>query len=230
MVYFFWGDFMKRNYISLLCLFCFIFAFTGCKTQQYPEFVMPEPLLNNATDTGSDNNMEYYSTIGHGLNFIDQSFINLVNEDEFEKWLSSTSNSNSDFTKVSENASLYSFIIHFDIPDETARNIFVKQREFYLSEGLDVEYLTDEEIELLLSKDDKAVADYFVVPNAIAKDGKIYSPKWIYTHSIKDYVKEGLSPELIKEKADKFINDIPFTDEAKNALNEKVNTYALEIK
>ena len=192
---------------------------------------MPKPFGDLKSDTGGDENMEYYSTLGKDLNYLDNQFIQLVGTDTVDKWLEATSTYYNDLVKVSENANLYSFIIHFNIPDETVRNIIVKQREFLISQKIGSEYyLTDKEIDLLLSKDDKAVAKYFVSENAIEKDGKIYSPKWIYTHSIKDYKNEGLSAELINEKVNKFVDKIQFTAEAKKALKDKVKAYSDEMK
>ena len=74
-------------------------------------------------------------------------------------------------------------IIYFNIPDKTIRDLLVEHREFVILNNVNDEYLTDQKIDLLLSKDDIAIADYFAKPGTISKNGKIYSPKWIYMHT-----------------------------------------------
>jgi len=228
---------------KILCLLiaCCMIAFCACEKNdsktakknndiavaKAQEIVMPEPFGSFGEDTGSDTNMSYYDTCDFKINSLSISFETLVNQNDLEEWTKKTNCVDNNNTSIRDVFGLYSFIIYFNIPDEAVRNILVKQREFYISQEVNDEYyFTDEEIDLLLSKDDKAVAEYFVNENAIEKDGKIYSPKWIYTHSMKDYIKEGLSAELVNEKVDNFIDDIPFTEEAKKALETKVDAYS----
>ena len=188
---------------------------------------MPKPFGDLKSDTGGDENMDYYDTCGFKFNSLSMSFESLVDKNDYEKWRGQTNCVDNDNTNIREVFGLYSFITYFKIPDKTVRDILIKEREVYISQGLENEYyFTDKEIDLLLSKDDKAVAKYFVSENAIEKDGKIYSPKWIYTHSIKDYKNEGLSAELINEKVNKFVDKIQFTAEAKKALKDKVKAYS----
>jgi len=126
-----------------------------------------------------------------------------------------------DFNKQ---ASLYTFVKRFNIPDETVKEYCIRVREYYISEKMSDEYyLTDSEIDLLLSDNIKDVAKHFVSKYAIEKDGNIYSPKWIYTHGIQDYAAEGLPINLVEEKVNQFKDSIPFTNEAKKALEVKVS-------
>jgi len=223
---------------KILCLFLTMLALSACgksssnssdETKATPQgfAVMPEPFANAGADTGGDEDLQYYDAYSFKISSLDMSFESLVNEDDVAEWIGKTNPVDNGNVNIREIFGLYSFIIHFEIPDDTVRDILVKQREFYISQEIGSEYyLTDKEIDILLSKDDKAVAKYFVSENAIEKDGKIYSPKWIYTHSIEDYQNEGISAEVINEKVEKFVDDIPFTDDAKKALKEKNKAYS----
>ena len=69
------------------------------------------------------------------------------------------------------------------------------------------------------------INEHFANQSALVKDGKIYTPEWIYTHGIQDYAAEGLPIDLVEEKVNQFKDSIPFTNEAKKALEVKVSNY-----
>ncbi|MFA5657992.1 MAG: hypothetical protein WC900_01770 [Oscillospiraceae bacterium] len=187
---------------------------------------MPAPFGENAPDTGGDSLLLYMNTLCFELTgCLSYDFVDLVDNSAYKEYFAETSPLYSDSTSIRELFGMYSFIIHFNIPDETVRDILVKQRELYIRLNSSARYFTDEEIDLLLSRDDVKIAEYFIQPYAIAKDGNVYSPKWIYTHTIEDYEKAGFSADLISEKVEAFIEILPFTAEAKAALENKVTEY-----
>lgn len=182
---------------------------------KYSEITMPVPFENQ----GGDRNASFYSTVNLKLGYIDMQFINLVDYDEFNNWINSTSSSLTDNTSISELANLYSFIKHFEISDDVVREILVNSRV-----GLEDDF-SDEEIDLLLSGDDKAIAEYFAADTAINKDENLYSLKWVYYHSQQDYELNNITPQEIEATLPMF-EELYITDEAEQAIIMKINSYA----
>ncbi len=220
---------MRKIITATVLALITMLMFSACERKaasSNKEAYMPAPFGENAPDTGGDERMKYYDTLGLKMTGLSISFELLVDTDEYEEWRLKTNRIDNDTTNIRDVFGIYSFITYFDIADETVIDILKKEREAYISFNTpgDV-YFTDEEIDLLLSRDDAKIAEYFIQPYSIAKDGNVYSPKWSYTHSIEDYEKAGLSAELISEKAEAFTQILPFTDEAKVALENKLTEY-----
>lgn len=179
------------------------------------EIEMPVPFISE----GGDANSQFYATVNMKLGYTSMEFVRLVGTDEFEKWAKSASSSQSDLTSVGELANLYSFIGHFDIPDDVVREKLVNMRI-----GSPDDDFTDEEIDLLLSGDDIAVAEHFAADTAIVKDGNLYSLKWVYYHSHADYAARGITPEEIKSRQPMF-DKLYLTDDARAAIKAKIDSY-----
>lgn len=163
-------------------------------------------------------NLIVYSTVNLKLGYLSMQFINLVDYDEFENWLDSTSSMSSDCTSIAELANLYSFIKHFDIPNETVREILVNLRN-----GSEDDF-SDEEIDLIISGDDEAVAKLFAADTAILKGSDIYSLKWVYNHSPEDYAAVGITAEELEATLPMF-DRLTLTDEAAQAIEMKIASY-----
>lgn len=182
---------------------------------EYEDIEMPAPFENE----GGDFNSDFYSTVDLRLGYIDMSFVNIVGVEEFESWLNSTSSSTSELTSVSDVANLYSFIKHFDISNDFVRENLVSMRN-----GSDDDF-SDEEIDLIISGDDEAVAAHFAAETTITKGGDIYSLKWIYYHSPEDYALNGITANELEAILPMF-DRITLTDEARQAIEMKISSYA----
>lgn len=187
---------------------------TSAEHKEYIDIEMPAPFENE----GGDLNSDFYSTVDAKLGYIDMSFVNMVGVEEFESWLNSTSSSKSDLTAVGEFADLYSFIKHFGISDDVVRENLLNMRNGSADD------FSDEEIDLLLSDNDEAVAQHFVSDTAIIKGSDIYSLKWVYYHSPEDYAAAGITATELKTALTMF-DDLTLTDEAAQAIEMKINSY-----
>lgn len=184
---------------------------------EQPEEQMPPPFYT-APESGGDMNANFYSTTDLKLGYLDMAFISLVDIDTAEEWFDTASSVKNDLTSVGELFNLYSFIRHFSIPDETVRELLVEMRNGSADD------FSDEEIDLIISGNNEAVAEHFVSEYAIVIGENLYSPKWIYNHSIKDYEAAGITPGMIEEKISLY-STIGFTDEARTAFSEKLSAY-----
>lgn len=182
---------------------------------KYTNIEMPIPFENE----GGDLNSDFYSTVDLKLGYIDMSFVNMVGVEEFESWLNNTSSSSSEYTSIGDLANLYSFIKHFNIPDETVREILVNLRNGSADD------FTDEEIDLITSNNDEAVAAHFASETAILKGSDIYSLKWIYYHSPEDYAAVGITAAEL-EAALPMFKRLTLSNEAAQAIEMKINSYA----
>lgn len=182
---------------------------------EYEDIEMPVPFENEDGDLNAD----FYSTVDLKLDYISMQFINLVDQNEFENWIDNSSSSSSECTSVADLANLYSFVKHFNIPNETVREILVNLRN-----GSDDDF-SDEEIDLMISNDDAAVAEHFAADTAIVKGSDIYSLKWIYYHSPEDYAAAGITKNELEAALNMFAK-LNFTDEAEHAIEIKINSYS----
>ncbi len=176
--------------------------------------VMPEVNIN----TGGDSNYNFIQTTDFKIDFIDNGFSLYVGEDAFWEWLTEHTSTTFNYTSVAEMANLYSLIVYFDIPDDTVREMLVDLRT-----GRDDDF-TDEEIDLLLSRDNEAIAAYFAADTTIVKGENIYSLYWIYCHSIDDYIAEGITQEDIAEILPKF-DEVGMSNAARQAITAKLEDY-----
>lgn len=178
---------------------------------------MPEPFASQK-EAGGDRNREFYSVVNMKLNYLDSRFCDFVGWDNVEEWLNMRSSRYGDYTAVDEVANLYSLIKYFNIPDETVREFLVDMRM-----GREDDF-TDEEIDLLLSDNTEAIAEYFAHENAIRKGENLYSLYWVYMHPISDYIANGITPEDIQSKMPYF-DKFGVQPAAKTALENKINSF-----
>lgn len=179
---------------------------------------MPTPFLG---DGDGDSNMLFYATVNLKLDYIDGNFIDSIGYDEFMEWLYSTTSSNGVYTSIDEAANLYSFIKYFNISDDVVRDRLIGLRD-----GSDDDF-SNEEIDLILSDDAEAVAEYFVADNVIRKGENIYSLNWIYLHPTADYIENGITAEEIEEILPCY-EEYWLAPDAEVALENKLSTYVNE--
>ncbi|MCD7823925.1 MAG: hypothetical protein LUG86_07950 [Oscillospiraceae bacterium] len=180
--------------------------------------VMPEVSVGG----GGDENYEFIETTSRDkIGSISTEFIYLdyIGWDAATEWIREHASINLTYTSVAESANLYSFILYFEIPDETVREILKSQQL-----GLTDAEFTDEEIDLLLSRDNEAIAAYFAADTTIVKGENIYSLYWIYCHSIDDYIAEGITQEDIAEILPKF-DEVGMSNAARQAITAKLEDY-----
>lgn len=211
------------NLLILLLLIALVFTLGACQGQEKPkeDETQEEPMPQAFDDSVRQG---YYLTIDDRLEFLRPEFTGLVAEEDFEEWINTYSSSTSDYTGIQESASLYSFIRHYLIPVDVARELLVAERNFAVDNKYNLPYFHDEEIDLILSKDLIEVARYFASPEAIRKGHNLYSVKWVYEHPIADYQAAGISPGDIETMLE-YYSDFQYRDEAKLAFEAKLSKY-----
>ena len=88
-------------------------------------------------------------------------------------------------------------------------NVYIFIKDFSITKeqfksSRDVDYwedkFTDEEIDLLYSEKQEEIYAYFCNPYGLTIGKHFYPPKWLYVHSLEDYIKEGITSEMLEPK------------------------------
>lgn len=176
------------------------------------EIEMPEP-FNRLEASGGDSLHDYYSKYTLRFGNINSTISGLVDPEKDREW------SEKHFAdKIADpdtpEMTVLEYIEYFNIPKEKLVEA-VSNADF--PEGWIIS-LSD--IDIIYSGDDDLINKTFVNEYALLYNGKIYTPEWLYEHSVSDYLNEGLPIDEIKAYLTKM-GDFPFTEEAKKALSAK---------
>lgn len=172
--------------------------------------------------SGGDELASYYMLFDWKLASIEGGLIDIVGEKAFEEWRLGKK-SFSCTTDPSENMNLYALIQDFPQHKAAMEARLVELAEIDRKNGWTVTHLTEEEIELLMNGEKDEIFAYFVSPAAVYRDGKIYSPEWLDTHTVAEYEAENLPKEQLREKLDEILWLSNFID--LTSLAEKLSEY-----
>lgn len=186
---------------------------------------MPDPFGNKAEGTGGDENDGFYLPGNHILNNIPGSLLDLRDSNEVNKWLEKDklSSRSEAPSSIKDYVNLYSFIIEFNITREEAETAL----EYYLNTPEEFEHITYEHLDIIFSGDVELITKTFASDLSIVVGDRIYTPEWLYTHSIEEYRAAGITAEDILSRVDSY-RYILFTDEARQAFSEKLSAYTGE--
>ena len=101
----------------------------------------------------------------------------------------------------------------------------------------DIERFTEEELTALRNGDDKTIVKLLASDHSVVVGENVFSPEWLYYHTIEDYKAVGVTPEMIAEKLplyeDTFIGkDIgtDMADESWTLFKAKLESYIISGK
>lgn len=170
---------------------------------------------------GGDESADFYQPGNRVLDNIPVSLMKLRDDDEVTKWI----NSHQDFFEnapdsIEDYANVYSFITSFNITKEEAGEALKYELE---SDDPQIR-ITEEEFDTLFCGDLEKITKTFASEYSIVLGKNIYSPHWIYSHSVSDYEAAGLTPEMIEEKTEKY-SDLIISDTEKEKFSEKLSQF-----
>jgi len=184
---------------------------------------MPPPFEESASESGGDEKVIYYAPMNFFLSAIPYDLIQSVGVDKYEQWKAEMKETQSDRYDIENSINLYSFCKYFKISNEQLESFIEKQMQTDKENGI-TDSWDKNDLEILLSDDINKIRQHFISEYAILSNDKIYTPEWIYTHTIQAYEAEEIPPELIEEKMELY-KDIPFSSKALDALEKKLNSY-----
>ena len=93
-----------------------------------------------------------------------------------------------------------------------------------LVDAYDYSVFTDEDIRILLSRDEEAVLRHFALDTTFVVGNRAYSPLWLYAHTVEDYTRVGITPEMVAEKLPLYA-EFYLADEADVAFSRKLSEF-----
>ena len=202
---------------------------------------MPAPFEH---ESGNDNNAFYFPYV-EKLEVVDPMFTDFANyleitEQEFVESL--TKKLGAIYWVAQDNwmqfTNLFTLIIEYEIPDEVVAASLKRHNEYQEDFAVraesqelfgNAEYFrsrkySEADIEALLSRDAKMVLEQFSTEYAIVIGDKAYAPVWLYQSTPEDYIRAGITIEMVEEKLEVF-NDLYLTDEAAMAFEDKLSAF-----
>lgn len=225
---------MKLSFF-VLSLVALTVIFTGCKDNKTITNDIIEEEKNNTLETfentyempkpfgeksGGDENNAFYSPCVWLFDGIPAELTDLVDYSDFECWRVKYNIFAKAPSSLKEYVNMYSFIVEFDIPNKdvlSALSVFLQTDDQSIA-------ISEEEMNIILSKDESVIAERFASPYSIVIGEHIYSPQWVYENSIAAYKDAGITPKMIEEKLPLY-REIKFTEQACEAFENKLGTY-----
>jgi hypothetical protein len=137
-----------------------------------------------------------------------------------------------DTIKVTYN--LYTFFKEYDLPKEEIINLLTEYNNMnigFTEKFNDTSYLeecfSEEEIEAIANLDKDALNELFVSDYCIIKGRSIYTPEWIYCHSLEDYAIAGITIDDVKSKISLY-QEMPYSVEGAAFFGEKLSEFTGE--
>lgn len=197
-------------------------------TKEPDEDTMPELPTLNGDGIGGDENAEFYYPVKRKFEGIDMCLYELRKDADLEKWVDSLPCDDENGLRPDENVNVYSFIKAFGITKEEAEKAY----EPILDSG-DDQLINRQDLEVLFSGDEEAIAQTLASEYTIVVGNRMYTPYWLYRHSIDDYIAAGITPEEIKKRASLYDSFNYFSEsgiEAEKAFYAKLKKYVPDIR
>lgn len=174
--------------------------------------------------SGGDENAWFYEPLQPKIGHITASLSDYFQIDEFEKWAETVNvlyrKGENVPTEINDFLNVYAVIEYFDISDEQVKAAY----EAEINMENEPTLMRQNDLDILLSKDVPKILSHFSSDESIVIGDRIYSPQWIYENTIEAYKNEGISPFILRQKYELYMQH-NLTDEAKEYLTEKIDAY-----
>ena len=226
---------MKNKWLVLLLVVQLVFL-AGCsKTPaEVPDIPNSEPvgenLQNNEVEayvmprpfelSGGDMNRNFYEPCEMLFDGVPVELLSLVEQSKYESWADDHNVFYKAPSSLKDYTNIYSFIVEFDISNEdvlSALSVYLKSDDPSIA-------MSEEDVNIILSKDEATIIERFATEYSIVIGENIYSPQWIYENSIEAYKNAGVTPDMIKDKLSLY-GTISFTYDAAKAFQSKLSDF-----
>lgn len=203
---------------------------TASETQEPDEDIMPELPILSGEDIGGDEYGWFFYPEKQKFSGIDKSLHDMRKDVDIQEWVNTIPLPFDDENGVSpdESVNVYSFINALGITKEEAEKAY----EYCLDSG-DDQLITRQELDIFFSGDEEAIARTLASEYTIVVGDRMYSPYWLYRHSIDDYIAAGITPEEIK-KRESLYDELGYYSEsgiaAGKAFLSKLKKYVPDIR
>ena len=211
-----------KNFTVLLAVFCLLICYlAGCT---------PEPTETNGSTTspsssvtttltttppdedssgigGVDGNWYFHAEYADRYE-IENRMISLVGKDIYAEWKNDFKFVNPSGTRERSDFNSYTLLRELNVPREDVEAMCERYENNFPGNI----YFTEEQIEAIYNGTDEDLLRAFASPYAIVVESKIYPPKWLYEHTVEDYVAAGITYEIFRAK----LPQITFTCDYEN--------------
>lgn len=132
--------------------------------------------------------------------------------------------------QLDDNVNLYRFINDYGLSSELVASALEASDEAaevhaeYSGDGEEMIF-TDEEIKALTMDDREQIAKLFASEYSIVMGENVFSPQWLYYHTLEDYQAAGITPNMIYPVKEKY-QELGLTEEAWRAFRKKLVLHA----
>ena len=193
-------------------------AIEGMITPEEAAVYMPKPFYYDDADFNSD----FHYMLKSRFQNIDTEIIKMSGPEEFNEWIDEVENSVT--CDIEHDINLYAVMKRFSLDTDAVCERLQWLNEFNSKIGYEPAIYTDEELEALKSGDKDQVCGLLASEYSIVIGDMIFSPEWVYYHSAEDYEAFGITPEMLKEKAELYA-EMDFADEPRKAFERKLSGY-----
>ncbi len=203
---------MKKT-ICILLVLIIILGLIGCTpvndpaesstlTAQLPSDVSSQETLELTTyelpNTDGDSNRWFKHGYNYKVSGIQSQFFDAAGSDVTQNWISNYESQKRAGTLDTTYPSLVKFIKDIGLSNTICLQVAqeIEQNDKPTSPN----YLTVEDMQVILTFDTKQINQRFVSAYAICVEGEIYTPHWILNHSAADYKAAGITAAQIEEK------------------------------
>ncbi len=200
------------------------------ETKKPDEDIMPELPILNGEDIGGDEYGWFFYPEKQVFTGIDTCLSNLRKDADIQKWINTIPVPFDDENGVrpDECVNVYSFIKALGVTREEAEKAY----EPVLDSG-DDQLISRQDLDVFFSGDEEAIAQTLASEYTIVVGDRMYSPYWLYRHSIDDYIAAGITPEEIK-KRENLYDEVNYYTEAGLAAGKaflsKLKKYVPDIR
>lgn len=190
---------------------------------------MPDLPTLNGEGIGGDEGAEFCYPVKRKFEGIDTCLHDIRKDVDLEKWVDSLPYDDENGLRPDESVNVYSFMKAFGITKEEAEKAY----EPILDSG-DDQLMTRQDLEVFFSGDEEAIARTLASDYTIVVGDRMYTPYWLYRHSVDDYIAAGITPEEIKKRESLYDGWLYYPNESSLAVEKafyaKLKSYVPDIR
>ena len=198
--------------------------YTSDGTQQnvpeYEEPTMPEP-FDLSYPSGGDWLRDYTEEYVLRFENLTSDILELVPRNDFTAWLNNHHEEKIASEERIPPLTVLAFVMEFDISKEQLLSVIAEDNDPSWT-------ITREDVDVIYSGDMELINKTFINEYSVLHNNKIYTPEWFYEHTAAEYIEAGLSDDEVSYAMEKM-KDLPFTDEAKKALEDKYRIFQASV-
>ena len=186
----------------------------------YEEPTMPEP-FDLSNPSGGDWLRDYTQEYVLRFENLTSDILELVPRNDFTAWLKKHEEEKIASEERIPPLTVLAFVMEFDISKEQLLSVIAEDNDPSWT-------ITREDVDVIYSGDMELINKTFINEYSVLHNNKIYTPEWFYEHTAAEYIELGFTDDEVSYVMEKM-KEIPFTDEAKKAMEDKYRKFKASI-